>query len=242
MRSWSPSFWSLVLVGPLAAGPPARLPLPPDVTALDSPAGKKLLAEAEATAFYRMIEFSAPQAYKTHCGPATAALCLNFVGIAPPREGAAPALFNQADFIQNPAVRAALPAGAYPKAGPPLPAGMTLGELAASMRAFGADVEERPASTGSESTFRDDVRAAVRGQRSAIAVNFDRARVTPGGGGGHHSVLAAFHEQSDRVLLLDTAPYKYGFTWLRVGDLFRAMTGSDDASKKSRGYLIVTKP
>jgi hypothetical protein len=56
---------------------------------------------------------------------------------------------------------------------------------------------------------------------------------------GHYSPLAAYHEESDRFLMLDVAGYKYPPAWVEASDLYAAMTAVDVDSGKSRGFLQV---
>jgi hypothetical protein len=56
---------------------------------------------------------------------------------------------------------------------------------------------------------------------------------------GHYSPLAAYHEGTDRFLLLDVARYKYPPAWIEASELYGAMTATDLDSGKSRGFLQV---
>jgi hypothetical protein len=58
-------------------------------------------------------------------------------------------------------------------------------------------------------------------------------------GGGHWSVLAAYDAQSDRVLILDVAKYKYQPAWVAIGTLRRALATLDTTSNKPRGLVLV---
>ena len=60
-------------------------------------------------------------------------------------------------------------------------------------------------------------------------------------GGGHWSALAAYDAQSDRVLILDVAKYKYAPAWVTIDDLRRAINTLDTTSGKARGLVIVSK-
>jgi hypothetical protein len=57
---------------------------------------------------------------------------------------------------------------------------------------------------------------------------------------GHISPLAAYDRDSDRVLILDTAGYKYPPTWVPMESLFTAMSTVDSASGKSRGFIEIS--
>lgn len=52
--------------------------------------------------------------------------------------------------------------------------------------------------------FREEIVRALAQKATYIIVNFDREHVYEIGG-GHHSPIAAYHEPSDRLLILDVA-------------------------------------
>lgn len=55
---------------------------------------------------------------------------------------------------------------------------------------------------------------------------------------GHFSVLAAYHETTDRFLLLDTW-FNTVDCWVNAEDLFRCMNTFDKDADKYRGFMIV---
>jgi hypothetical protein len=60
-------------------------------------------------------------------------------------------------------------------------------------------------------------------------------------GGGHWSVLAAYDAQTDRVLILDVAKYKYAPAWVTISALRQSIATTDSVSSKARGLVIVAK-
>ncbi len=56
---------------------------------------------------------------------------------------------------------------------------------------------------------------------------------------GHFSTIAAFHEPSWNVLVLDTASHKHPWYWVSVDQLYHAMNTEAREGNK-RGYLIVS--
>lgn len=61
-------------------------------------------------------------------------------------------------------------------------------------------------------------------------------------GEGHFSPVAAYHSPSDACLVLDVARFKYSPYWVPVGDLYDAMVPEDDATGRSRGWMIMYPP
>eukprot|EP00929_Paragymnodinium_shiwhaense_P031759 TRINITY_DN17722_c0_g1_i3.p1 TRINITY_DN17722_c0_g1~~TRINITY_DN17722_c0_g1_i3.p1 ORF type:complete len:274 (+),score=31.96 TRINITY_DN17722_c0_g1_i3:48-824(+) len=103
------------------------------------------------------------------------------------------------------------------------------------------------ASTAAEfrQTLRDAFEAAPV---QYVTVNFDR-RSLEQAGFGHHSPIGAYDENTDKVLLLDVARYKYPPVWVGVKDMFAAMSSSipmpppfPSNFTTPRGYLVVSMP
>ncbi len=60
--------------------------------------------------------------------------------------------------------------------------------------------------------------------------------------GGHISPLAAYHEETDRFLILDVARYKYPPVWVEAATLWEAMNTMDTTAGKTRGFVTVQLP
>mmetsp|Transcript_6695 Transcript_6695/g.7698 ORF Transcript_6695/g.7698 Transcript_6695/m.7698 type:complete len:410 (+) Transcript_6695:172-1401(+) len=61
-------------------------------------------------------------------------------------------------------------------------------------------------------------------------------------GSGHYSPIAAYHEVSDRCLVMEVARYKYAPYWVRVKDLYDALKPIDPMTDKSRGWFMLYAP
>jgi hypothetical protein len=71
-----------------------------------------------------------------------------------------------------------------------------------------------------------------------LIVNYSR-RAVGQSGDGHFSPIGALHAATDRVLVLDTARFKYPPHWIPVELLFSAMTKEDPATGQARGWLLL---
>eukprot|EP00486_Rosalina_sp_Unknown_P015221 CAMPEP_0201580834 /NCGR_PEP_ID=MMETSP0190_2-20130828/56906_1 /ASSEMBLY_ACC=CAM_ASM_000263 /TAXON_ID=37353 /ORGANISM="Rosalina sp." /LENGTH=635 /DNA_ID=CAMNT_0048017657 /DNA_START=11 /DNA_END=1918 /DNA_ORIENTATION=- len=69
----------------------------------------------------------------------------------------------------------------------------------------------------------------------AIICNFDLWELQTGIEKGHMSPIAAYHEDSDRVLLLDTFTDE---SWVKVESLYKAMATTSAKTGKFRGYVV----
>ena len=61
-------------------------------------------------------------------------------------------------------------------------------------------------------------------------------------GDGHFSPIAAYHMETDQVLILDVARFKYTPHWVSLEELYQAMTHIDTATDMSRGWFVVNAP
>lgn len=132
--------------------------------------------------------------------------------------------------------------------------GITFGTFACLAKCQGLDVD---AVYGSDSTY-DDFRRAVRrtcaeeeeGEPSSspssspspssfLVVSYTRA-VVGQTGTGHFSPIGAYDEASDRVLVLDTARFKYGPHWVPLELMFDALLPLDPDTGRSRGYAVLS--
>ena len=71
-----------------------------------------------------------------------------------------------------------------------------------------------------------------------MAISYSREAVGQFGG-GHYSPVAAFDRETNSVLMLDTARYKYPPHWIPVELIFQAMLSVDIVTGKSRGYIVL---
>jgi glutathione gamma-glutamylcysteinyltransferase len=81
-------------------------------------------------------------------------------------------------------------------------------------------------------------------QHEVVAVAYDRYSLDMLGlapGIGHYSPVGAYDKETDSVLVLDVARYKYPPHWVPIQLLFKAMLPVDQETGKSRGYFTLSK-
>jgi len=210
-------------------------PLPPSLIPLDSDEGRKLLVESNANRdFFALSSQFLTQRSTSYCGVASGVMVLNALPIAAPDapEWAPFRAFTQDNVFNEEARKAAVTPESVARGG------LTLETLSNLLRANHADVEEVYANGSSLAAFREQ---AARVQASAddfVLVDFLRGELGQDTG-AHWSPLAAYHQASDRFLVLDVARFRYPPYWVKAEDLFRAMNTQDPDSGKSRGWLVV---
>jgi hypothetical protein len=214
-----------------------HLSLPANSIPLSAPAGQELLLSSHERAAYWPLSIRyVTQVGLSHCGPASAVMVLNALGIpAPAGTDHAPYHeFDQDNFF-TPATEKILPRQRL------YHMGATLDELAAMVAAHGVAVEAHHASSGGLDEFRRLARQAVNSTDTFIIASFDRTPL-PQEGGTHFSPLAAYNESTDRFLVMDVARFHYPPWWVTAEALFKGMSTLDATAGKNRGFLIIKGP
>jgi|GEM_PF-708250 len=86
-------------------------------------------------------------------------------------------------------------------------------------------------------TFVDQIKECLVSNERYVIANFNSGNLgmLPG---GHYGVIAAYHQKSNSVLVLDSAAHETPWFWVSVDALYNAMN-SDAREGRRRGYLIV---
>ncbi len=223
----------LLCLGALVAGrfayrtwaPPnePRELLPPLVSA-NSPEGKARLARTASVDMAPLTNAFVAQQHGSFCGIASSVIALGTLGVAH---------VDQSSFFDERSSQIQSYADA-------LFGGITLDELGGLLEAHGAKVRVVHVTPGAEDAFRKTLRDNFSDVSNVLLVNYDREKVGEDGH-GHISPLAAYDQQTDSVLLMDVAAYKYPPHWVPVGALYDAMATIDSASDVPRGYVEVSR-
>lgn len=205
--------------------PPAEShPMPAHLIALDSSAGQKLLARADAADFDDLMTHYVPQTRRAYCGVASALTTLN-------ASRSTPTPLDQSRLFEHRGVRAN-----------PLKVsfiGMSLDDFATLLRAHGARVDVTYASDSDEDAFRETARENLSNEGDFLLVNYQRSELGQSPM-GHISPVAAYDEASDRLLVLDVAAHKYPPTWVETKTMWKAMRAPlNPETTTTRGYLVM---
>jgi hypothetical protein len=206
-------------------------PLPPSLIPLDSDEGRRLLVESKANrAFFALSSQFLTQRSTAYCGVASGVMALNALPIQAPEapEWAPFRAFTQDNVFNDEAVTPESVARG----------GLTLAQLTQLLRANHAEVETVYASDSTLEAFRAQAASAMASANDFVLVDFLRGELGQDTG-AHWSPLAAYHQASDRFLVLDVARFRYPPYWARAEDLFRAMNTRDLDAGRSRGWLVV---
>ncbi len=208
----------------------------PVVVYWDSEAGKALRARIPADADYWQLSTTfAVQNTQTYCSVASAITVLNAMPVKKPVDPAyAPyAYFTQSNYFTPDVIKIISPQTVLSR-------GMTREQMAETLALHGVRVKTIAGDTLDDEGLRTLLQKVLGDDGQFVLVNYLRANLGQVGG-GHWSVLAAFDAQSDSVLILDVAKYKYAPVWVGISTLRQAIATVDTTSNKARGLVVVSR-
>jgi glutathione gamma-glutamylcysteinyltransferase len=224
----------------VASGAFYRKPLSDDLIPFSSPRGRKLFAEAMDArcmeSYWGLAEHFQCQAHPAFCGLTTLTMVLNSLQIDPGRPWKGPWRWFTEEMLD---------------CCKPLPDivryGISLREFATLARCQDAQVELRYASACTLADFREAIDRVCRPSQFEIVhpdrlvVSFDRRKISQTGS-GHFSPVAGYHPGEDRLLVLDTARFKYPPFWVRTEMMWEAMRAQVEPEWPiSRGWMLIRK-
>eukprot|EP00521_Asterionellopsis_glacialis_P011574 CAMPEP_0195306766 /NCGR_PEP_ID=MMETSP0707-20130614/37367_1 /TAXON_ID=33640 /ORGANISM="Asterionellopsis glacialis, Strain CCMP134" /LENGTH=537 /DNA_ID=CAMNT_0040370993 /DNA_START=87 /DNA_END=1700 /DNA_ORIENTATION=- len=80
-----------------------------------------------------------------------------------------------------------------------------------------------------------------QGSQGILVVSFARSSLGQTGE-GYFSPIAAYQEDTDSVLVMDVARFKYAPYWVAVKDLYNAMQPLDGITNRPRGWFLLYPP
>ncbi|MGR8940585.1 MAG: phytochelatin synthase family protein [Gammaproteobacteria bacterium] len=171
-----------------------------------------------------------------YCGAASMAMVLNALGIPAPID---PVYVRFPMFTQNTVFNAKTESVVSAKT--VAHQGMTLDQLGALLATYPVEAKVYHSSDSSLDQFRELAVENLNQPDNFILVNYLRSALGQQKG-GHISPLGAYDPASDRFLILDVARFKYPPVWVEAERLWHAMNTIDDASLKTRGFVLVSGP
>lgn len=225
--------FTLALAATLLAAPAAHADPLVYITDAD---GQTLFDAAEIRApYFKLATYLESEQILTFCGPATIAAVLNSLDIKRPvPQKLYPwGLFTQ-DTIFTPENQAVKP---YPMVEHE---GLVLEQLTAFFNNLGVKAEMHHADTIDEAKLRQVIKETLADPNKRLVINYTRKAIGQTGD-GHISPIGAYDADTDRVLVLDVAKYKYPPVWMTVADLYKAINTINSGSNKTRGIVVVSK-
>ena len=202
----------------------------------DAEQSAELFAEADVKShFWTICRYFISEKFMTYCGIAGSVTILNSLGVESPDSPQIYPykMFTQDNIFTDDVLQSRRPVDVEK-------GGNTLEQLAGILGAFDVRVDTYYAGSLDCGRCRELLIGALQTPKQRVIVDFDRQTLMQKGS-GHFSPLAAYHSGQDRFLLMDVARYKLPPCWVKAEMLFKAMSGQDPASNKSRGFLLVTR-
>ena len=212
---------------------PARAEAP--LVYLTTDPGNERLLEAELNHdYFALATYLEFEQILTFCGPATVAAVANSLNIERPSpQRLYPwTLFTQ-DTLFNAANQALKPYAMVEHEG------LTLTELDQFIENLGLAATHHFADETSVDQLRAAILDTLTDPKARMVVNYSR-KALPQDGDGHISPIGAYDEDTDSVLILDVAKYKYPPVWISVQKMHDAMMLTDSGSNRSRGFIRVS--
>lgn len=214
------------------AGTSYMRPLPPSIDALDSSTGRALFREAlldgTMEGYFKLAQQLHTQAEPEYCGLGSLVCALNALRIDPARTWKGPWRWFSEELLTCCKSMQEISQS-----------GLTLDEVACLARCSSASASVHRPTAVSIDEFREHVQSVSTDPAGPVViVNYSRKTVGQTGG-GHFSPIGGYHAATDRLLVLDTARFKYPPHWLSLELLFEAMRGLDPATQSARGWLVL---
>jgi len=175
------------------------------------------------------------QQTQSYCGVASAVTVLNAMPVKKPVDPIYKpyAYFTQGNFF-TPEVTKIVSAETV------LAQGMTREEMAEALRQHGVKTQSLAGDAFTDESLRALLQKTLGDDGQFVLANYFRGTFGQVGG-GHWSALAAYDAQTDSVLILDVAKYKYPPAWVSISLLRQSIATLDTTSNKARGLVIVSK-
>ena len=221
-------------------------PLPPGLVSFSSREGKRrfgeALADGQCEAFFPLSEQFITQDEPAFCGLSSLCMVLNALRVDPGptrpawREDGVWRWFDErvlaldAPLLRDNGKRTLDQIQTD---------GVTLDEFSALASRNGALIQQHRPADSSLAQFREQIiQSASSPTAPHMVVSFCRGTLQQTGD-GHFSPIAGYHMESDSVLVLDVARFKYPPYWVSVSTLWDAMAPVDEVTGDSRGYVLL---
>ncbi|KAG0274671.1 hypothetical protein BGZ95_009567 [Linnemannia exigua] len=208
-----------------------RRDLPPHLDSFTSPRGKKLFQEMIAAGtgecFFRLCTSFNTQSDPAFCGVSSLSMVLNALEIDPRRQWRGVWRWysdEQLDCCTSVEVMKQK--------------GITFNQFSCLARCH-AKVSAKRADRTSIERFRQDIQQVCTSDQVQMVLSFSRTALGQTGS-GHFSPVGGYHAGEDKVLVLDTARFKYPPFFATVQELWESLLPIDPETGECRGYFMVS--
>ncbi|KAF9132198.1 hypothetical protein BGW39_000633 [Mortierella sp. 14UC] len=208
-----------------------RRDLPAHLDSFTSPRGKKLFQEMIAAGtgecFFRLCTSFNTQSDPAFCGVSSLSMVLNALEIDPRRQWRGVWRWysdEQLDCCTSVEVMKQK--------------GITFNQFSCLARCH-AKVSAKRADRTTIEQFRQDIQQVCTSDQVHMVLSFSRAALGQTGS-GHFSPVGGYHAGEDKILVLDTARFKYPPFFATVQELWESLLPNDPETGECRGYFMVS--
>ncbi len=201
----------------------------------NSPESMSLQKKLPQTAdLWQLMPRMVTQKNQTYCGIASAVIVLNTLKSNQPGDPMYyPYHYITQDSFFTPAVLPFL----APKS--VMMRGSNMSELQQAISSHGVRVQAIGGDSLNPEDLRQFLQEKLNSSEHFVLANYLRTGVHQDGG-GHWSVLGAYDADSDRVLIMDVARYRYAPVWVKTSTLLNALN-TVDSGGTTRGLLVISR-
>ncbi|KAF9288773.1 hypothetical protein BGZ88_008049 [Linnemannia elongata] len=208
-----------------------RRDLPGHLDSFTSPRGKKLFQEmitaGTGECFFRLCTSFNTQSDPAFCGVSSLSMVLNALEIDPRRQWRGVWRWysdEQLDCCTSVDVMKQK--------------GITFNQFSCLARCH-AKVSPKRADRTTIEQFRQDLKLVCTSDQVHMVLSFSRAALGQTGS-GHFSPVGGYHANEDKVLVLDTARFKYPPFFATVQELWESLLPVDPETGECRGYFLIS--
>ncbi|GMI00763.1 hypothetical protein TrST_g5019 [Triparma strigata] len=218
-----------------------RRVLPPPSISLSSPPGTTLftssLLSSGCLRFFTLISHFSTQDSPAYCGLSTLTIILNALNVDPRKQWKGSVWRYYHENMLN----------CCKDLEKVKEEGITFETFCCLVRCQGLRIEKRYADTfeGNFDELTNEFRKSVidtccnASEEKYLAVSYSRKHLSQTGD-GHFSPVGAYDSKTDKILILDTARFKYQPHWVDLKVICEAMLLVDKETGRSRGYAVLS--
>ncbi|KAJ2084313.1 hypothetical protein H4R24_000106 [Coemansia sp. RSA 988] len=207
-----------------------RRELPANLVSFTSAAGRKLFKESlnkgYAEGYFNLAGNFTVQSEPAYCGPSSLAMVLNALEVDPGRTWKGVWRWYSDELLKSCRTESELKAN-----------GITFDQFLCLASSHAQVVAKRGAEASREEFLRD-IKYVTQRVDVFMVLSFSRKHLGQTGD-GHFSPIGAYHPESNKALVLDSARYKYPSWFGDVDELYDSLQPVDGETGLPRGYFLI---
>ncbi|KAJ2802418.1 hypothetical protein H4R20_003287 [Coemansia guatemalensis] len=209
-----------------------RRELPANLVSFTSVAGRRLfkesLNEGYAEGYFNLAGNFTVQSEPAYCGPSSLAMVLNALEVDPGRTWKGVWRWYSDELLKSCRTESELKAN-----------GITFDQFLCLASSHAQVVAKRGAEASREEFLRD-IKYVTQRVDVFMVLSFSRKHLGQTGD-GHFSPIGAYHPETNKALVLDSARYKYPSWFGDVDELYDSLQPVDAETGLPRGYFLIAR-